>query len=613
MARWKFPLLVSLLFSLLYIHYFSNRAFVELDIKVTKISWFKIYWAAPGKPFSEENMVRIRVHPEEEHYRFFATDLRKVARLRIDPHQYAGMAVIKKLVITQAGYSPLEFATKDDFARLRPLDQIIGAGMLADGFTIFSSGEDPNFELIPVITGSPPYQRDAAMIGAIVAAVFLFFFLTGPLRDESQFVPLFFAMALALVLAMSGVSAPDAHPDEYVHMAASQYYMANWLPARIDDPAIRNTYSIYGFSRLNKREVYYIFSGKMAQLLTPFKLPDYLAHRMLNLVLFAGILLMVLRSGKALLLATPLLISPQLWYMFSGCNSDAFALFVSFIASVQVAGPDSFFNRFLVRERGWVWFGQLLLLGLLLAVLIGLKKNYWFFILFLGGYAGWKIYFQAEARDRAQFFRRAVLVVLVGLALTGMRLGADYWVNGLDREEKVARMRVDTAIPLFNPNTPLEKMHCFLYRKARGDSLRTLVVKENWFGKTCRTAFGIYGYFTIAGSDSYYNLILLVGAAFLCYLSAGMLLRAPPAEKLVLLLFYGGALTLIGVSLWHSWTSDFQTQGRYLFSIVPMFSLLVWHAKRYVADAGFRLFLVAMFVLSLYSYVYIALQYIART
>ena len=192
LTGWKFQLFIGILLSVLYVHYFGNRAFVELDIKVTQITWFKIYWAAPGKPFSEEKMVRIRVQPEVEHYRFFVTDLRKVERLRIDPHQYEGLAVIKRMVIGQDGYRPMVFAARDDFARLKPLAQVICVNKQEDGFYVFSSGVDPNFELIPEIQGSPPYLHDAVMIATLVAAVFLFFFLTRTIREEARFVPLSF-------------------------------------------------------------------------------------------------------------------------------------------------------------------------------------------------------------------------------------------------------------------------------------------------------------------------------------------------------------------------------------------------------------------------------------
>ncbi|MHB1348502.1 MAG: hypothetical protein ACYCYR_01390 [Desulfobulbaceae bacterium] len=604
LTDWKFPLFIGILLSVLYVHYYSNRAFVELDIKVTQITWFKIYWAAPGKPFSEERMVRVRVRPEETHYRFFATDLRKAERLRIDPHQYEGVAVIKKMVIAQDGYAPLVFATGEDFARLRPLDQIIYTSMLEEGFHVFSSGGDPNLELIPSIQGKPPYLRNTAMVGLIFAAVFLFFTLTASLRDEYKFLPLFFAVILVLIMTMSGVSAPDVHPDEYVHVAASKYYMDNWLPPRIEDPAIRHTYSVYGFSRLNNREVYYFLNGKAAQLLAPFKLADYQAMRVFNLFLFGSLLLMVLRSRTKLLLAVPFLISPQVWYQFSYCNSDAFAVFITFFAVIQVVEPDSLFNRFLRRDRDLAWIGQLLLLGLFLASLVGLKKNYYFFLIFLGGYLLWKAFVQYGPRDRGPLFRRLGWIVLAALLFMGLRVGIDYWVNGLDRADKIARMRLETAAPLFSPNTPLKKMHFYLYRKARGDSLRKLVIDERWFGKTFRSAFGMYGYFTITGTDVYYNLIMLAAALFLFYISAAALLRGPPSTKLLVLLYFGSMAALIGTSLWHSWTSDFQTQGRYLFPLVPMLSVLVYHARRHVPDAGFRLFLVAVFVLSVYSFVY---------
>ena len=612
MSRWKIPLLVSVLLSLCYVFYFGNRAFVELDIRVTQITLFKIYWAEPGKPFSEENMVRAKVRPDQEHYRFFLTDLRKVERLRIDPHQYEGMAVIKKLTISQSGYSPIVLAEKDDFARLEPLDQIICSWKQTDGFYVFSSGVDPNFALIPEIQGSPAYLQDTVSIAAIVAAVFLFFFLTEGLREESRFIPLLFAGVYALIITMSGISAPEVHPDEYVHLNVSSYYMENWLPPEADDPSIRNTYSIYGFSRLNNHEVYYFCNGKLAKLLAPLRLPDYLRLRMFNLLLFGVMLLLVLRSPRVQLVALPFLISPQLWYVFSYCNSDAFALFITFFVGAQIVSPDSFFNRFLARKRDPAWIGQLLVLGLLLAVLFGLKKNYYFTILFMTGYVLWKNIFPPVSWDRSLFFKRAVLIVLAALCFMGIRVAIDYGVNGPDRAEKLARMRVETAAPLYNPNTPLEKMHSFLYRKARGDSLRKLVVDENWFGKTFRSAFGMYGYFTVSATDAYFSLVRLVGVGFLLFLTAAVLLRAPPPEKYLVALFYGCTLALIGTSLWHSWTSDFQTQGRYLFPLVPMLGMLVFHVRRYVPDAGFRLFLIAMFAISLYSYVYVALMYIPK-
>ncbi|MHB8788725.1 MAG: hypothetical protein ACYDBT_02465 [Desulfobulbaceae bacterium] len=608
----KFPLFISVLLSVFYLHYFGNRAFVELDIKVVKTTWFKIYWAGPGKMFSEEKMARIRVRPDQEHYRFFLTNLRGVERLRIDPHQYEGEAIVKKLVISQSGKETIRFVAADDFSRLSPIFQVKESGFGDAGFAVIASGGDPQFLYQVAAGGALPWLPELLRIAAIFGAVFLFFLLTEPIREDTRFIPLMFAAILVLVVVMASISAPEVHPDEYVHFDAAAYYAENWLPPVVDDPSIRDTYSVYGVSRLNNREVYYLLAGKLSRLLAPFKLPEYLNLRMFNVVLFAALALMVLRYSQAQLLAFPFLISPQLWYLFSYCNSDAFALFLTFVLGFQVVVPDSRLNIYFSRSRGRAVFGWAVVFGLLCAVLLLLKKNYMLFVLFLLGYFLWKHLLKDVSLDRKLFGRRLALIILIALAFVGLRVGVDYWVNGPERAEKIARLRAETADPLYNPNTPLPQKHAHLYRKARGDSLKQLVVDEKWFGKTFRSTFGLYGYFTISAADAYYDFVRWVGAGFLLFFIGAVLLKAPVPEKLLLLFFLGCGTALVAISLYHSWTSDFQTQGRYLFPILPMLGMVVYHTRKYVPDAGFRLFLLAMFALSLYSYIYVALMFIPK-
>ncbi|MHB8808933.1 MAG: hypothetical protein ACYC9M_02820, partial [Desulfobulbaceae bacterium] len=590
---WKFPLFVSILLSFFYVHYFGNRAFVELDIKVEKTTWFKIYWAKPGKLFSEENMARIRVRPEQAHYRFFLTNLRAVEKLRIDPHQYEGEAVVRKLSISQSGMETIRFAEAEDFAALEPIFQVAQSSFRDDGFAVVASGGDPQFLYHVGAAGSLPWLQELLRLVAIFAAVFLFFALTEPIRDDLRFIPLFFAAALVLVVVMASVSAPEVHPDEYVHFDAAAYYMEHWLPPVVDDPSIRQTYSVYGVSRLNNREVSYLLTGRLAQMLAPFKLPSFLGLRMFNILLFALIVLMVLRYSQARMLAVPFLLSPQLWYQFSYCNSDAFALFLTFVLAFQVVVPDSRLNTYLAQRQGQGVAGWAVGFGLLCSMLLLLKKNYYLFLLFLLGYFLWKHFLADVQFDRKLFLRRLALIVLIALGFVGLRVGVDYWVNGPERAEKIARLRAEMADPLFNPDTPLEKKHAHLYRKARGDSLRQLVVDEKWFGKTFRSTFGMYGYFTISATDAYYDFVALVGTGFLLFFLGAVLVKAPLPEKLLLLFFLCCAVGLISISLWHSWTADFQTQGRYLFPLIPMLGMVIYHTRRYLPDAGFRLFLVA--------------------
>ncbi len=612
LIRWKFPLFLAFLLSFLYLALFENRAFVEVEIQVPKKTWFNIYWAGEGKGYSRMKRARVRVFPGREKYRFFLADLRKVHRLRIDPHKFRGEVLIKKLCIRQNGFLPLCFEHEGEFSRLRPIFHIGGIRWGPQGLQIRSTGNDPQLELQVQLSAAEKGRAViSARIAVIFAAVFFFFFCTHGYREDERFIPLFFLVALLLVVVMAAVSKENVHPDEYVHLDAARYYKTNWLPPAVDDPAIRHTYSVYGVSRLNNREISYLFAGKLARLLDPLHLKDYLSLRLFNVCLLAGVLLFVMRNRPAALIAAPLLISPQLWYVFSYCNSDALALVVAFAAGCQAALPGSMLNTYLnggTKNRA----GVVLFLGFLCALLFQLKKNYYFFILFLFCYLFWRLFFLVERQKRGDWLKRFAVVLLVGAAGAGFNVACDYSVNGFDKAEKIIEMREKLAEPIYKPSTPLEKKHTFLYRRARGISLAHIIHIDRWFEKTFRSGFGLYGYFTVAAVDSYYHCVRWLGIGFLLFLIGAVVLRGGPAGNLLLVLCLACSAALIGASLYHSWTADFQTQGRYIFPIIPMFCIVLHHFRRLMQDAVYRLFVSVMFLLSLYSFIFVALMRIPK-
>lgn len=606
--QWRFPLFVGLLLSALFLHFYIHTALVEVDIEVSQTTWFKIYWAEEGQLFSEKNMKRVRVHPGTEHYSFFLTDLRKIHTLRIDPHQYPGEVTLKKLVLRQKGFSPIRFETAGDFSLMHPIYDVFCAHFFPQGFVVESTGKDPQFSyLVNLEPGSSYLFQTLISIGSIFILVFCFFFLTKGIREEARFVPLLFAAILALVIVMASISGRNVHPDEYVHFGATQYYMSNWLPPAADDPAIRDTYSVYGVSRLNNHEVAYFFQGKFAQLLEPFNIPDYLKLRLFNVVLFGIILLYMFRYPQIRLLAVPFLISPQLWYVFSYCDSDAFALFITLFVSYQVALPTSMLNQWLSGEKPDFSGLKIIFFGFICALLFLLKKNYLFFTFFLFGYIIWRSIFQNSQLDIRAFYKKIALIVLVGILFSGLRVGLDAFVNDFQRSIKINQLREELAEPLYKPSTPLEKKHPHLYRKARGETLKEFILIQRWFAKTFRSAFGVYGYFTASAPDIYYTVVSWVGVCFLLYIGLFVLLRGGVGGWLLLLFCLCCAGGLIAASLWHSWTSDFQPQGRYLFPIIPMLSIIVYHIRPLLPSPGFRLFTLSMFALSIYSFVYVAL------
>jgi hypothetical protein len=606
--KWKFPLFVGAILSVFYLTLFENRAYVELEIQVPQKTWVNIYWTIEGKGYSKWRRARVRVSPDEQQYHFYLTNLKKISRLRIDPHMYKGEIVLKKLLISQSGLFPLLFETGKDFNQLKPLFDIGFQRWEKDGLHIYSVGNDPQLELAVTLHDGPSRIWPIFIrIVTIFFFVFFFFLFTKNYRTEERFIPLFFAMVFSLIIVMASITVENVHPDEYVHLDAADYYKSNYLPPKVDDPDIRHTYSVYGVSRLNGYEISYFLTGKLSNLLQPFHLPAYLNLRMFNVFLFSLLLLYVLRSSGARMMASPLLISPQIWYLFSYCNSDAFGLVVAFIVACQFALPRSMLNTYLLDISPTKKILPVILLSSLVAFLFLLKKNYLFFVLFIAGYFIWKVLFQIDRPLRRQCCKKVVLIICIGLILGGIRMGANYAVNGMDYKVKKTEIQNLIAAPMYNTSTPLEKKHPSLYRKARGDTLKKIVVVDRWFEKTYRSAFGSYGYFTAIPVDSFFNTVRPVAIALFLLLGGTLVLRGGIAGNLLFLLFLSCSGTLIGASLYHSWTMDFQAQGRYLIPVVPMFCMLLYHARPLMHGVLYKILISTMFILSVYSFVFVAI------
>jgi len=593
--------------------FFINRAHVDLIIHVDKKTTFKIYWAEAGEHFSEKKMAQVLVRPEIERYGFHLTDLKHIASLRIDPQEYVGKSTIEEIRIRQNGLEDIVLTSSEDFARLKPLDQIEGHSTAQDKLVTVSSGRDPNF-LLEVKAAAAPFDWGSVVVGwlFIGTIILLVYGATHHLGFAFRYIPVLLFAVFLFATTMALISERNVHPDEYVHIAAARYYQEHWLPPAIGDPAVADTYSVYGVSRLNTNEISYLFCGKIAKIMAPLELSEHSASRIFNLLLLGLILFFTLWVPDSRLVAVPLLITPQVWYLFSYCNSDAFALTVAFFAGCQVVVRNSALNRFLVRREGFRQWGSLLIAAVVFGLLFLLKKNFLVYTAFLLWVILVTIWQQAEKGERGILLRRVVAVCLVGLSLLAVKVAADYHVNGLDRGKKVLEMRDKLAAPLYNPQTPLEKQHASLYMKERGITLARIIHQDRWFEKTFRSAFGVYGYSTISAGYGYYDLVRWTSLAFLAMVLVSLLVRGGIYVNLQTLAVVGLSTALVAVALYHSWTKDFQPQGRYLLPILPMLGVLCAQGKEYLNVKIMTFFTLCMFLLSSYSFICLGLLEIPR-
>jgi len=608
----KFFFFLCIFFSCLYLYFFTNRAYVELIIESPEPTLLKIYWAEDGQPYSEKNRAQLRVEPTQTKYGFFLTNLTDITKLRIDPHQHHGTSTIKKISIQQAGFKSIHFETIAEFSRLNPIFGIIEYGISKDGLFTKSLGNDPQFEFnfIPEKSTFNPYI-EAIRIVALCLFLWLLYHYGAPLVRDLQYVQVFLAIIFILITLMATTSAENTHPDEYVHLDATRYYRNHWLPPHVDSPEIRHTYSVYGFSRLNTDEMSYLLTAKFSTLLTPFHLIEYQALRLFNILLFGIILLFVILRPVARPLALPFLLTPQLWYTFSYCNSDAFAIFLYFLTCCQVILPDSMLNNLLKKQFSSKYLLNYILFAVLFSFLLLVKKNYHILMPFLLFFYLWKNW-HISKKLKKEFLIRLLILVLAGLSLAGARMACDYYVNGFDRAEKLAVLQEQTAKPTYKPSTELHKKHIYLYMKARGNSLERIIKFDRWFGKTFRSAFGVYGYFTLSASDDYYKVVQWLGTTFLLFFICSIIMKGGLQNNILLFTGLGCGVSLIGLALWHSWTSDFQAQGRYLFPIILLLGIIYFHTQDIFQKRIFNFFVFSMFAVSLYSFIYIALRNIPK-
>lgn len=613
LQRHKFAYLLCLVVCVSFHVFFINRARVNVTIEVEKRTLFKIYWAGEKQDFSEGNMALASVKPGQKQYSFFLTDIRRVKYLRIDPQQYAGVSTIEDIRIKQNGSKEILLSSTKDFSQLKPLTQIAKYSVQGNKLEVQSSGIDPNF-LYQVNLEPEKFDWRSVLLGYIFICfcTVLIYSAVYPLNFAFRYIPAMLTIALTLALTMALISERNVHPDEFVHIAAAKYYKDHWLPPVIEDEGIRDTYSLYGGSRLNTDEIAYLINGKFARIIEPLQLFEHISFRMFNIFLLGLILLYTLRVPDSRLLAVPLLVSSQIWYLFSYCNSEALGMTVSFFIGCQLVVPESLLNCYLFGRRGRQWVLSGLMVAFLFGLLCLLKQNFYSFALFAIFIVFIKIWQATSKENRWLVFKRFVIVGLVGLSLLAVKRAADYQVNGFDRMEKIRKMRDKIALPMFNPTTPLEKQHQSLSLKERGTTFKEIIHRDRWFEKSFRSAFGVYGYFTISGGYVYYEIVRWIGIAFLVFFFGSILLRAGLINNIQAFAAVSLATVLIAASFYHSWTKDFQAQGRYLMPILPMLGILCAQVREYVNARILTFFISCMFILSAYSFICVALLEIPR-
>lgn len=608
--RWQIVLFLG--FSIAYLLFYQNKALVNIELACKSSGTFKIYWAKDGEAYSEKKLSTINTFPNVRHYSIVIGDLDKINKLRIHPVNQGNRKIrVISVRVRQKGFQQIVFHKPAHLRQFLPVDQIKKTWVDSNGLWVISSGPKPrlDLQLAPERNlGESKYAFSTFIFFLIIS--FLPYWRLQTLNFD--YIPYLMLLVGVLIFTMASLSRFNKHPDEYVHYQASKYYQNNWVPPAICTPGTEQTYSVYGVSRLNSYETAYLFSGKFSVLWGFLPGNNYRKVRYFNVLLWFVLVLLAYKATTGRILFVPLLLSPQIWYLFSYCNSDAFALSVLFIFSYLIIEPRSVLRRYLNGQgfdRSQIIKG--VLLGIVVAILCLLKLNYYFYILFLGCW-GIITYVILKKRPSGKQLQNSALIALVAIFIIFGRMGWDQDVNGTEKKSKMIACREKLANKTYKPSTPLHQQAIALKMKQRGTTLKELLVDYQYLTILFRSATSAYGYMEMFAQKQYYHFMALLLTVFVGIGSFLSFHRTPPYIKLLAIIFFMCTILIISASAWRSWTIVFQPQGRYIFPIIPIVGIWYHDLTKRIPMAFFNLVVGLLFFASVYSFIWIGLLSIPK-
>jgi hypothetical protein len=509
--------------------------------------------------------------------------------------------------------------TRIPLESVEPIQQVEILKRGNDGLVLKTSrGERP--PLVRFGAAAPVQaQQDSGDLSSYLEAAVLFLGISGIVLLAIKTRPLLpslslktavpFLVAIGLILSMSVVSRFNAHPDEYLHFETARYFVAHLLPPALDDPAAAPSFGHYGVSYLQDLDASYFLMGKFIAALAWLGTPE-IAARLFNVVLFGGAAAYLLARLRGSLAAAVLLISPQIWYVFSYVNGDAWALALALVAVAQLAAEDSYLNLYL-RGKEWRAAGGLAF-AVLLALLLMAKRNYYLFLPFVGLVAIWKILVWDRGIPRLRLARKWAAIVVAALVLYLPVRVAHAAINRFELPRLRAEQAEKFAAPGYRPSDiAAGKGARRMALRAQGVPFIELFGEYGWAKSSFESFCGVYHWMSQRSPDLYYY---IMGALYTALLvTVGFAFGKLPRLEM----FFGAAVLLamaavIVLSAYHSWTADFQPQGRYLFPILPMLGFVLYRYRETLPTRALLLLLTGLFATSVFSFVFAGLRAIPQ-
>lgn len=392
---------------------------------------------------------------------------------------------------------------------------------------------------------------------------------------EKRLEIIYVTFVFVLLLAWSMSIPINTAPDEGMKWDICNYLLTHKGLPHGGNPAIRN--SIWGISYAFMPICSYFFSAffmKIVGLFTVDMTALFIAARFTSVLCGTGMSIMAIKIGHKLFekrawrwcFIVTVTMLPQVVYLGSYLNNDSFALFsIAIIIYAWIIGLKSGWNR-----------KSVVLLGVGIGVCaLSYYNAYGYLLTSVILYVlSWFVQDEKKVNWK-EFWKKGFIIAAIAIAIAGwwfVRNAIIYDGDflGMQTESEYAE---EYAIEGFKPSQINNSNNL-------GETLAHMLVKRGWIKQTLMSFSGMFGTFGISKLVKMYWLYILVIAfsLLIClmrYGSSSFRKSRVKDKKRILLevVFLLNMVISVMLSLYYSYYSDFQPQGRY---IMPMLIPLMY-------------------------------------
>jgi len=477
-----------------------------------------------------------------------------------------------------------------------------------EGLAFYVQGNDS--QLIPTEQFTEQYVNEGRILSVITsicyglalifAAYFFGTWFAKGLDDKIYWLFLGGILGAVLLCFYIGSRSPFwLNPDEYEVRAAVRYYRTHWLPPDLRSDSIADAFAVYGTSRHSEFNTFYFWVGKIGQ----FFKDAALQSRWLNMGLFAAMAAVVVKyCKKYFALLFVLLLTPQLWFIYSYTTSDALDFFWGFLAVFQLMKEDSTLNRLLEGSISKKEIPSYVLLSFLFVNMFWGKISFYPILLFVFLILLIRL-LEKQGEERKVLFRKYLILAGLTFAIFAIRyMITDFRYYGFDKYGVYNEVMELRATYEYKPSTPPQEQAGSIYLYNKGVPLNLFFGEMRFNQDLFNTFAGFFGNYNFGMAGWYYFAMAGLYIALFGCLIYELIKMKSKRKWLEFAAVIGCIASQYLLVFINGYFVDFQPQGRYMLPALLYVAYLVYTCKESKNNKVIRLILCGTCILSLYAY-----------